>query len=74
MNRTVSLEALQDKEYRLLDHEEDNMGDLDPLTATDRFMELNYAGMGEDSEELAVRENKTRKLLSERPLPSYQPH
>jgi hypothetical protein len=70
---TVSLDALIEKEHRLLDHEEDNMVGLDPRTSVDRYMELNHAGMGEDSEELAMRQKATEKMLRERPLPNYQP-
>lgn len=68
----VSLDALIEKEHRLLDHEEDNMVGLDRRTSVDRYMELNHAGMGEDSEEVALREKSTSKMLQERPLPSYE--
>jgi hypothetical protein len=69
----VSLEALQEREYRLTESNYDPCAGLDPATGVDRYMELNDGRMGEDSEELALREKRTRKLLSERPLPSYSP-
>lgn len=68
----ISLDALREKELSLLDGPNYDYG-LSEYTATDRFMELNHADMGEDSEEVTLRENRARKLLSERPLPSYQP-
>ena len=70
--RHISLEALQEKEHRLLDDVHDDTHGLDELTSVDRFMELNNARMGEDSEELALREKRTRNVLWCRPLPSYQ--
>ena len=72
--KTVSLDALRDKEHRLLDNDYDGLEGLCRQTRTDRYMELNHGRMGEDSEELAMRQKHTSKLLQERPLPSYQPY
>lgn len=72
--KTTSLDRLKEKEHNLLDNTKDALGHIDPCTSVDKFMELNHGGMGEDSEEAALREKHTRKVLSERPLPSYQPY
>ena len=71
--RTVSLEALQEREARLHDTEYDLCEGMSEQTSVDRYMEVNRGRMGIDSEEAAVREKHTRKVLSERPLPDYQP-
>lgn len=71
MSRHISLDSLRDREYALHEHfVQDDCGDR---TATDRYMRDNNERLGEDSEELAVREKRARKVLSERPLPSYHP-
>jgi len=71
--KTVSLDALRDREHQLLDHEYDDSIGLGAGTTTDRYMELNDGRMGEDCEEVASRQEHTRKVLSNRPLPSYNP-
>lgn len=60
----VSLEELQEHEHAVLDAGVDDTEGLSSTTRVDRYMELNYGRMGEDSEELAVRENRARKMLS----------
>lgn len=71
---TISLDSLRDREHALLDNPHDDTAGLHYATRVDRFMEVNHGRMGEDSEELTMRENRTSKLLQERPIPSYQPY
>jgi hypothetical protein len=71
---TVSLDELAEQEHALLDDEYDIAHGLHCGTTCDRYMEINDARMGEDSEELTLRENRARKLLSQGSLPSYQPY
>lgn len=68
--RTVSLTALQDREHRLHNFGHETVDSIAPV---DYYMESNYGRLGEDSEELAMREKRARKVLSERPLPDYHP-
>lgn len=69
----VSLEELQEREYRMHDTPNDMAG-FSRSTPVDRFMELNDESMGEDSEGVTLREKHSRKVLLNRPLPAYQPH
>ena len=71
--KTISLDSLRDREHRLLDHTHDDSVGLDYATTTYSFMELNNGRLGEDSEETSLREERTSKMLQERPIPSYQP-
>lgn len=70
----VSLDHLRDNEHRVMDYEHDDAHGLAFGTTTDRFMELNDGRMGEDSEELTMRENRQSKLLQKGHYQSYQPH
>lgn len=72
--KTVSLDAIRDKEHNMLDNDYDGLEGLSIHTPVDRYMELNDGRMGEDSEELAVREKHQSRMLSQRPFPSYQPY
>lgn len=67
-----SLETLQEQEYYALD-EIPLTGGVDPMTPTDRYMEVSYAGLVTDSEESEMRENRTDTMLRERPLHEYHP-
>jgi hypothetical protein len=71
---TVSLDNLRDKEHNLFDHVHDDSAGLSYGTPTDKFMEINYGRMGEDSEKTALRKNRADKVLQRRSIPSYQPH
>lgn len=69
----VSLTALAEREYKLLDEQADYLGGLPEHVATDTYMRLNNGTVGEDSEELTLRQKHTDKVLQKRPLPSYNP-
>ena len=69
--RLISLDALRDREFHLLD---DYGKTQNRYTPVDRAMEDNYGDMGEDSEGIALWEERARKVLSRRPIPSYFPY
>ena len=70
---TVSLNYLKDREHALFDDEYDGMEGLCRHTPVDRYMELNHARMGEDSEVVALRQKHQNKVLQRGSIPDYQP-
>ena len=74
MELLVSLEQLQEKEYNIIDEEYTGLEGFDRKTSVDRYMELNHDRMGEDSERLAVRNQRADKMLQSGSFPSHIPY
>jgi len=70
----VSLDELRAKEHNLFDNTENETTGFATATRVDRYMELNNERMGEDSEGVALRENRASRMLRQGSFPSYQPH
>lgn len=66
---TVSLEQLREEEHNNFDHVFDDALGLHYGTGVDKFMEINDARMGEDSEDTEMRSKRADTLLQKGRFP-----
>ena len=67
----ISIEGLISKENRLYNN---STKDVPDGLAVDTFIGGSHADLGEGSEEIALRSNRSRTMLREGQIPSYYPH
>lgn len=68
--KLISFEQLRDEELRVSSKPLSRRHGRKPV---DKYMEESYGELGEDSEEFEMREFRSRKMLSERSFPAYNP-